>query len=126
MLRDKCLIPLSRQHQHALALCVRIERASPVHKADLAAWLAKWPGRYPRLTQWVEETIEETFTYDKLPRQHHKHEIDKQNLPRIHFFSRSGSAACGRRRVHLHLARRLRFVRFCPRGRPRSAEWSAG
>ena len=30
MLRDKNLIPLSRQHQHALALCVRIDRASPV------------------------------------------------------------------------------------------------
>jgi hemerythrin-like domain-containing protein len=27
MLRDKNLIPLSHQHQHALALCVRIERA---------------------------------------------------------------------------------------------------
>ena len=41
MLRDKNLIPLSRQHQHALALCVRIERASPVRVADLAAWQAE-------------------------------------------------------------------------------------
>jgi len=38
MLRDKNLIPLSHQHQHALALCVRIERASPISKADLKAW----------------------------------------------------------------------------------------
>jgi iron-sulfur cluster repair protein YtfE (RIC family) len=38
MLRDKNLIPLSHQHQHALALCVRIERASPIPDADLAAW----------------------------------------------------------------------------------------
>jgi hemerythrin-like domain-containing protein len=38
MLRDKNLIPLSRQHQHALALCVRIERASPVAAAELEAW----------------------------------------------------------------------------------------
>jgi hemerythrin-like domain-containing protein len=38
MLRDKNLIPLSRQHQHALALCVRIDRASPIHEQDLAAW----------------------------------------------------------------------------------------
>ena len=38
MLRDQSLMPLSRQHQHALALCVRIERASPVCEADLAAW----------------------------------------------------------------------------------------
>jgi hemerythrin-like domain-containing protein len=38
MLRDKSLVPLSRQHQHALALCVRIERASPIAESDLAAW----------------------------------------------------------------------------------------
>ncbi len=38
MLRDKNLIPLSHQHQHALALCVRIERASPIPDADLKIW----------------------------------------------------------------------------------------
>jgi len=38
MLRDKNLIPLSQQHQHALALCVRIDRASPVPDANLQAW----------------------------------------------------------------------------------------
>jgi len=38
MLRDANLIPLSRQHQHALALCVRIDRALPVGDSDLAAW----------------------------------------------------------------------------------------
>ncbi len=41
MLRDRHLVPLSRQHQHALALCVRIDRASPVGEADLAAWQAE-------------------------------------------------------------------------------------
>ena len=41
MLRDKNLVPLSRQHQHALALCVRIERASPIPEPDLAAWQAE-------------------------------------------------------------------------------------
>jgi hemerythrin-like domain-containing protein len=41
MLRDRNLIPLSRQHQHALALCVRIERASPIADGDLAAWQAE-------------------------------------------------------------------------------------
>jgi hemerythrin superfamily protein len=41
MVRDKSLIPLSRQHQHALALCVRIERASPIAGSDLAAWHAE-------------------------------------------------------------------------------------
>jgi len=38
MLRDKNLIPLSHQHQHALALCVRIDRASPVPATQLDAW----------------------------------------------------------------------------------------
>jgi hemerythrin-like domain-containing protein len=38
MLRNKNLIPLSHQHQRALALCVRIERASPIGDADLEAW----------------------------------------------------------------------------------------
>ena len=42
-------------------------------RADLAAWLMKWEGRYPKLTAWVEETIDETFTYYRLPRRHHKH-----------------------------------------------------
>jgi hemerythrin-like domain-containing protein len=38
MLRDKSLIPLSHQHQRALALCVRIDRAQPIPDADLQAW----------------------------------------------------------------------------------------
>ena len=41
MLRNKSLIPLSHQHQHALALCVRILRASPISDEDLAAWRAE-------------------------------------------------------------------------------------
>lgn len=38
MLRDKNLIPLSHQHQRALALCVRIDRASPIPDTDLEPW----------------------------------------------------------------------------------------
>jgi hemerythrin-like domain-containing protein len=38
MLRDKNLIPLSHQHQRALALCVRIDRAHPISEGDLEAW----------------------------------------------------------------------------------------
>jgi hemerythrin-like domain-containing protein len=41
MLRDRNLIPLSRQHQHVLALCVRIDRASPIAETELAAWQAE-------------------------------------------------------------------------------------
>ncbi len=41
MLRDQNLVALSRQHQHALALCVRIDRASPIQESNLAAWQAE-------------------------------------------------------------------------------------
>jgi len=41
MLRDKNLIPLSHQHQKALGLCVRIDRAQPIRDADLQAWQAE-------------------------------------------------------------------------------------
>jgi hemerythrin-like domain-containing protein len=41
MLRDKSLIPLSHQHQRALALCVRIDRAQPIRDADLETWQAE-------------------------------------------------------------------------------------
>ncbi len=41
MLRDKNLVPLSRQHQHALALCVRVERALRARDADQAGWQAE-------------------------------------------------------------------------------------
>ncbi len=38
MLRDPSLVPLSRQHQHALALCVRIRRALEAGNAGVNAW----------------------------------------------------------------------------------------
>jgi len=38
MLRDKSLIPLSHQHQHALAMCVRLDRALAKGDADLDTW----------------------------------------------------------------------------------------
>ena len=41
MLRDKALIPLSHQHQHCLALCVRLDRAIHAGEIDLEAWQAE-------------------------------------------------------------------------------------
>jgi hemerythrin-like domain-containing protein len=41
MLRDKNLIPLSHQHQHCLALCVRLDRALQAGEVDLEAWQAE-------------------------------------------------------------------------------------
>jgi hemerythrin-like domain-containing protein len=59
MLRDKSLIPLSRQHQHALALCVRIERASPIGETDLPAWRAE-------IAQQFEQEIRIHFAAEEL------------------------------------------------------------
>ena len=41
-------------------------------RRDLAAWLTKWSGKYSKLTGWVEDNIDETLTFYRLPRQHHK------------------------------------------------------
>ena len=52
-------------------------------RRDLAAWVTKWGTRYPRLVAWVEETIEETLTFYRLPRQHHKHLKSTNMLERL-------------------------------------------
>ena len=40
---------------------------------DLAQWLERGATKYPKLCGWVEEDIGETFTFYRLPLQHHKH-----------------------------------------------------
>ena len=52
-------------------------------RRDLAAWIAKWGNRYPRLVAWAEENIEETLTFYRLPRQHHKHLKSTNMLERL-------------------------------------------
>jgi len=52
-------------------------------RRDLAAWLAKWSGKYPKLTGWVEENIEETLTYFRLPLAHRKHMKSTNMLERL-------------------------------------------
>jgi putative transposase len=52
-------------------------------RRDLAAWLAKWSQRYPKLCAWVEENIEETLSFYRLPRQHHKNLKSTNMLERI-------------------------------------------
>jgi hypothetical protein len=58
MLRDKNLVPLSRQHQHALALCVRIDRALQAGEVDLGAWQAE-------IQQIVEQEIAIHFAVEE-------------------------------------------------------------
>ena len=52
-------------------------------QADLAAWLGKWQGKYPKLCDWVEENIEQTWTFYRLPLQHHKHMKSTNMLERL-------------------------------------------
>jgi hemerythrin-like domain-containing protein len=81
MLRDSNLVPLSRQHQHALALCVRINRAGLATPAEVKAWQSEiqqhfeqeiryhfaaeeahlFPAarQYPELVSFVEELLAE-------------------------------------------------------------------
>lgn len=52
-------------------------------RADLSAWLEKWGDKYPKLCAWVEETIEETLTFYRLPKAHHKHLRSTNLLERL-------------------------------------------
>jgi len=52
-------------------------------RQDLAAWLCKWGIRYPKLCAWVEENIEETLSFYRLPRQHHKNMKSTNMLERL-------------------------------------------
>lgn len=52
-------------------------------RADLAAWLKKWGARYQKLCDWVEANLEETLTFYRLPRQHHKNLKSTNLLERL-------------------------------------------
>ena len=52
-------------------------------RRDLAAWLTKWESRYPKLCAWVEENIEETLSFYRLPQQHHKNMKSTNMLERL-------------------------------------------
>src|SRR3974390_2802403 len=74
-------------------------------RRDLAAWLAKWSGKYAKLTAWVEDNIDETLSFYRLPRQHHKHLKSTNMLERLNEEIKrrthvvrifpNGDAACG-------------------------------
>jgi putative transposase len=52
-------------------------------RRDLAAWLLKWGKRYAKLCAWVEDNIEETLSFYRLPRQHHKNLKSTNMLERL-------------------------------------------
>ena len=59
MLRDPNLVPLSRQHQHALALCVRINRAALANSIEVKAWQAE-------IQQHFEQEIQYHFAAEEM------------------------------------------------------------
>jgi len=52
-------------------------------RRDLGAWLERWQQKYPKLTDWVEDNIEQTWTFYRLPRQHHRHMKSTNMLERF-------------------------------------------
>lgn len=71
---DDCLLELRWLYDRR-----NVEKA----RRDLAAWMANWAQRYPKLCVWVEENIEETLSFYRLPRQHHKNLKSTNMLERI-------------------------------------------
>jgi len=71
---DDCLVELRWLYDRR-----NVEEA----RRDLVAWLAKWEKKYGKLCRWVEENIEETFTFYRLPREHHKHLKSTNMLERL-------------------------------------------
>ena len=52
-------------------------------RRDLHSWIERWADRYPKLCTWVEDNIEETFTFYRLPRAHRKHLKSTNMLERL-------------------------------------------
>ncbi len=52
-------------------------------RADLVAWLDKWHDKYSKFCDWVEDNIEETLSFYRLPCQHHKHLKSTNMLERL-------------------------------------------
>ena len=63
-------------------------------RLHLRAWLERWAAKYPRLCAWVEEGIEETWTFYRQPREHHKHLKSTNLLERLNQDSSAAPTSC--------------------------------
>ena len=52
-------------------------------RKDMATWLLRWQEKYPKLCSWVEDNIEETLSFYRLPFGHHKHLKSTNMLERL-------------------------------------------
>jgi putative transposase len=67
-------LPRKANDNCLMELCWLYDRRSAEEtRCDLAAWLGRWQPKYPKLCEWVENNIEETWTFYRLPHEHHRH-----------------------------------------------------
>ena len=59
------------------------ERRNLAEARNLAAWLSRWQEKYPKLCAWVEDNVEETLSFYRLPLGHHKHLKSTNMLERL-------------------------------------------
>lgn len=52
-------------------------------RKDLSAWLHRWQAKYAKLCAWVEDNIDETLSFYRLPLGHHKHLKSTNMLERL-------------------------------------------
>ena len=52
-------------------------------RRDLALWLKRWQDRCPKLCDWVEDNMEQTFSFYRMPREHHRHLKSTNMLERL-------------------------------------------
>jgi len=52
-------------------------------RKDLSAWIQRWQDKYPKLCDWVEENIDQTLSFYRLPIRHHKHLKSTNMLERL-------------------------------------------
>ena len=71
---DDCLVELRWRYER---------RDAEEARRDLASWLAKWQANHPKLCEGVEANVEETWTFYRLPKEHHKHLKSTNGLERL-------------------------------------------
>ena len=84
-------------------------------RRDLSAWLTKWSGKYARLCNGVEDNIEETLTYCRLPLAHHKHMKLTNMLERLNQEIK--------RRTHLVRIFPIQAAKLCNASGPPQTYW---
>jgi putative transposase len=71
---DDCLVELRWMYER---------RDAEEARRDLSAWLLKWQDKHAKLCTWVEANVEETWTFYRLPKEHHKHLKSTNVLERL-------------------------------------------